>query len=379
MALIAPFIALLGRFVGRILTTTLGWASVMLFGRVPRGRQVWLAALTFGSIAWVVILAGVVQPQVGTRLLAFAPVPDWVDRNVVRIGMLIAAIVLPAILGVATVLLVEPRNRPRGRALGGLALRGYLLVPALAVTLVVLAVAGTIRKLSSVAHRRQDAHVSMVVRPERYDALVDSLDETLRSEKLVTGRKPGPSVLTIPARLLARIAGGGVSSMVPDRLVVLEGPSLSVSVYPSDLAFTGSEDAVARGRAMVARDIRSQDAWFTTSSEAQELEDRLAELEKMPPEERSKGLEEADRKLVDLTLEEDAWEVLYRRRLQLVSGPDGDLKTPKEQRHQETYAPGGGSRWNAGSAVALVLAALTALDLLVVAITSRTGRMRRGT
>ena len=38
MALIASLFALVGRFVGRVLTTTLGWASVMLFGRIPQDR-----------------------------------------------------------------------------------------------------------------------------------------------------------------------------------------------------------------------------------------------------------------------------------------------------------------------------------------------------
>jgi hypothetical protein len=33
-------------------------------------------------------------------------------------------------------------------------------------------------------------------------------EDTLRNGELVTGRRAGPSVLTTPARLLARIAGG---------------------------------------------------------------------------------------------------------------------------------------------------------------------------
>ena len=70
MAVIASAFALLGRFVGRVLTTTLGWAAVLLFGRVPQDRQVWLAVLTFGSLAWVATVVGVLVPDVGTILLA---------------------------------------------------------------------------------------------------------------------------------------------------------------------------------------------------------------------------------------------------------------------------------------------------------------------
>ena len=39
MAITAPLFAFLGRQLGRILTTLLGWASTMLFGRVPQSKQ----------------------------------------------------------------------------------------------------------------------------------------------------------------------------------------------------------------------------------------------------------------------------------------------------------------------------------------------------
>jgi hypothetical protein len=35
MAILAPLLAFLGRFVGKFLNKAFGWASVMLFGRVP--------------------------------------------------------------------------------------------------------------------------------------------------------------------------------------------------------------------------------------------------------------------------------------------------------------------------------------------------------
>ncbi|HEX2625926.1 MAG TPA: hypothetical protein VHL56_03380, partial [Candidatus Limnocylindrales bacterium] len=170
MAIIGSVFALLGRFVGRALTTTLGWASVLLFGRVPQDRQIWLAVLTFGSLAWVVAVVGIVFPNVGTLLLAAVPRPAFIPVDVVRLVMLAIAIVLPAVLGGVTLLLFEPEDRPKGMGLVGQVLRGYPLAPTLAVTLVVLAAAGTVRKLDSLVHRREDAHVAIVVRPGRYDA-----------------------------------------------------------------------------------------------------------------------------------------------------------------------------------------------------------------
>ena len=371
MALIASLFAVLGRFVGRVLTTTLGWASVLLFGRVPQDRQVWLAVLTFGSLAWVAAVVGVLVPDVGAILLTAIPRPDWIPEDLVRLAMLVVALALPAVLGAVTLLLFDPEDRPKGVELIKQIARGYALVPTLAVTLVVLAVAGTIRKLDSVVHRREDAHIPIVVRPGRYDALVDTLEDTLREGELVTERRAGPSVLTVPARLLARIAGHGIGRMVPDRLVELRGTKVKVSIYPADLALTGAPDAVARARALVARDTPSRDAWFTTTKEAQKVEDRMAALEAADPATREAGLPELDRQLLDLTIDQDTFEVLYRRRLQLAVPAALDVHDDAEP---EPPAEPPRRRITVGSVVGLVVAALAAADLALTAWLSR----RRG-
>jgi hypothetical protein len=382
MALIASLFALLGRFVGRVLTTTLGWASVLLFGRIPQDRQVWLAVLTFGSLAWVAAVAGVLFPDIGAVLLTALPRPDWIPEELVRLAMLVTAVLLPAILGGVTLLLFDPEDRPRGTELLAQLARGYALVPILAVTLVVLAVAGTIRKLDSLAHRREDAHVPIVVRPSRYDALVTTLEDTLRADGLVEGRRAGSAVLTMPARLLARVAGRGIGSMVPDRLIELHGPGLKLAIYPSDLALTGEKDDVARARALVARDVPSKDAWFTTSKEAQKVEDRLAALESADPVTRAARLPEIDRDLLNLTIDQDTFEVLYRRRLQLAVRPEADVRdgnerpaTPPEPILPPQPPP---RRLSLGSIVGIVVAALTALDLALVALRDRLPRRAKG-
>jgi hypothetical protein len=384
MAIIGSLFALLGRFVGRVLTTTLGWASVLLFGRVPQDRQIWLAVLTFGSLAWVVAVIGIILPDLGTVLLAAVPRPEWIPEDWVRLAMLAIAAILPAILGAVTLLLFEPEDRPKGMGLVTQVLRGYPLAPTLAITLVVLAIAGTIRKLDSVVHRREDAHISIVVRPGRYDALVDKLEETLREGKLIDTRAAGSTVLVLPARILAAIAGRGIGRYVPDKLEVLRGKDLRVAVYPADLALTGSKDAVARSRALVAREVPSHDAWFTTTRESQEVEDRMAALEKADLATRAAALPALDRKLLDLVIDQDTFEVLYRRRLQLAIPPQLDVHDGAE-----TDAPSsadavdaaeggstgrrGGARLSLGDAIGLALAALAALDLVLAA---RLGRGR---
>ena len=377
MAIVASLFALVGRFVGRVLTTTLGWASVLLFGRVPQDRQVWLAVLTFGSLAWVALAIGVVLPDVGAILLAAFPIPDWVPEDLVRLAMLAGAILLPAVLGAVTLLLQDPEDRPKGADLVKQLARGYAFVPTLAITIVILAVAGTIRKVDSLVHRRQDAHIAVVVRPGRYDALVDTLEQTLQGGGLTTSRGAGPTVLTMPARILAKVGGGGIGRLVPDRLVELRGPEVTVSIYPADLAVTGSKDAVPKARALIARDVPSRDAWFTTTREAQKLEDQLAALEQADPATRAAQLPALDARLLDLEIDQETFEVLYRRRLQLAVPPDGDVHTAEEPSPPRSEPAGSPWRLSVGSIVGLVVAALSAIDIVVTAIVSHERRRGR--
>jgi hypothetical protein len=398
MAILAPLFAFFGRFVGRLLTTTLGWASILLFGRVPQDRQVWLAVLTFGSIAWVVVVAGVALPGVGLFLLTALPVPSWLQADLIRIAMLVVALLLPAVLGAVSLLVADPSDRPRGRALLGSVARGYLLAPALAVVLVVLAIAGVVRKLGSAIHRRTDAHVAMVVRPGRYEALVADLERSLEPA-LASRRRPGSRVLTIPARLLAAIAEGGIRRLVPDQLIELVGPELIVSVYPADLALSGSTSAVARARAAITRDVRSVDAWFTTAKESQQVEDRLVALEEAGRPPTSAELDAIDRQLVGLTVSQEEWEVLYRRRLQLVTGDHADVAAPgvpsasapegasATGRAKPSGRPAGSHRLprpaiRAGTALGVAMVALVAVDIVLMLLrpfrpaTDRTSRPR---
>ena len=50
MAILAGLFAFLSRFVGKVLTTTLGWASTLLFGRVTKDRQMLIVGITFGQV-----------------------------------------------------------------------------------------------------------------------------------------------------------------------------------------------------------------------------------------------------------------------------------------------------------------------------------------
>ena len=125
MAIFAGLASLLGQFAGRILNTTLGWATILLFGKVPQSRQTLLLVIVFGSLAWIVLVVGVLVPFVGTLLLSGVALPPFVDINWVRVAMLIGAIVLPGVIGFLAMAVTEKQSRPKGMGMVKGVLRGY--------------------------------------------------------------------------------------------------------------------------------------------------------------------------------------------------------------------------------------------------------------
>src|SRR4051794_6838166 len=95
MAIIQAVFALVLRQAGRVLNTVFGWATAMLFRKLPEDRQVCLSLPALGSVLWIVVLPGVAFPGLGMFLLAFVPMAAPFNPNWVRLGMLGAVGVLP--------------------------------------------------------------------------------------------------------------------------------------------------------------------------------------------------------------------------------------------------------------------------------------------
>jgi hypothetical protein len=305
--------------VGKLLTAALGWASTLLFGRVAQDKQIVLVLITFGSIAWVAMLAGVLIPGVGTFMLAAMPVPSFVDQEWVRLAMLLGAIVTPLLIGAATIFIQPKADRPAGTEAVKAALRGYPLAFVLAFVLVFLAVIGVVRKSRALAKRWADAHVPVVVRPGGYDRMVADLEAALDDAGLDVDHGDAPEILSVPGRLIGAIAGPGVKALVPDKLVQLTNPNLEIQLYPSDIAIAGQEILVTRARAALASRLASTSAFLTTSAEAEAIEARLERLARSHPSASRAAAELAsiDHDLATVKIPYEEWETLYRIRLQV--------------------------------------------------------------
>lgn len=319
MALFAPLLAFIGRQVGRIVQMAFGWATILLFGRVPQRKQLLLAGVALGSILWVVTLLGVLLPDVGAWLIAFIPAPDFIDEGVIRLVMLVLAVLLPLAVGAGGLMLMDPDDRPAG--IGGKAvqvLRGYPYAAVLSLVILFLLVVAPIFKLRTIIKRWEDAHIPIVIKPDAYEQVASDLEAAVDGAGLDLTRARAPRVLEAPSRLLATVGGESVRRLVPDRIVMLRAKDIEVTIHPSDVAVAGSKEAVARARAAVANRLATTEAYLTASEEAQEVEDVLRRVRGSEHREEALAAFEAiDARLARLTVPYEEWEVLYRQRLQI--------------------------------------------------------------
>lgn len=324
VAVIAPLFAFVGRQLGRLIQMIFGWATQLLFGRVPQSKQFLLAAVTAGAVAWVVLLIGAAVPDVGSFLIALVPAPDFIPEAWIRIAMLILAATLPLAIGAGGLALMSPDDRPRdlrGKAIQ--ILRGYPYAAALAVVILFLVVVAPAYKLRSIIKGWEGAHIPIIIRPNGYDQVAGELEQAIDSAGLHLERAPAPKVLEAPSRLLAAVGGVSVRRLVPDRLVMLKSPNLEVMIHPSDVAVAGTEEAVARARAAIADRLTKTEAYLTAVEEAQKIEDELRELRGSDAADATARdaamavLKRVDEQLASLIVPYDEWEVLYRQRLQI--------------------------------------------------------------
>ena len=322
MAIVQALLAMVFRSAGKLLNTAFGWATTMLFGRVAQDRQIYLSVIAFGSVIWILCLLGIAFPAFATFMLSFVPLPSWVDRTLVRLAMLAAACVIPGIVGLVSLKMMEPAQRPKG-ATGKIVavLKGYPYTLGLALTLILMTVFAPIIKVRNLARRWTSEHVPVIIQPEDYLEVVDALQTALRDGGTPTTRHRASAMLRLPTRILTLFAGGAVANLVADEMTELRGDGLEVVVHPSDIVISGRERVAARARAVMAERLVFSPAYLTWDKEANEIEDALRAIWKgqLVGREDIDGalarLAAVERRLHEQAFPYEEWEVLYREKL----------------------------------------------------------------
>ena len=338
MTLLISVVGLVARFAAALLTTALGWASTLLFGRVQRRHQVFVVLMLAGALLWLVLVASAIAPVIPNFVLGITPHPGFIGPTLVGATVLVGVAIVPAAVGLAAWLVPASGERETRVALVREILRGYLLTPILGALMLFLPAVGISRKLRSVRHGWSDSHIPIVAKPDGYDRIVGDLQAALAAAGTPVVVEDAPAVLSMPAWILTRVAGGNVRRLRPDRLVELIGPRLRIGVYPSDVAISGPSPERERARAAILSRLTTTAAHLTTSAEAQAFEDRLTDLAarhraravpgrpgaasdpaavRADPAAVRAEFDALDTLLLDLPVGTDEWDILYRMRLQV--------------------------------------------------------------
>ncbi len=327
MALLQGLFAAIFRSLGKILNTAFGWATILLFGKVPAKKQTYLSLASLGSLLWFIVVLGIASPSVATFLLAFVTLPEWFVEGWLRLVMLGAALVIPAIVGVLSILMLDAEDRPAG--VGGkikAVLRGYPYTMGLAITFVLMMILAPIMKLQTLARRWTDAHVPILVEPRDYVDVLSDIEHALHDGGMETRREKATWMLRLPTRILSFFSGSTVAKYVAKELIALRGEGLEVVLHPSDLIVRGKERTVARIRSILTERLTFTKAYFTYEKEAHELEDDLRHVYESSMEKGQLGvidrkalakLEDIERRMRKLELPYEEWEVLFREKLQV--------------------------------------------------------------
>ena len=320
MAIIQALLAAVTRSAGKLLNTVFAWATVLLFGRVPEERQIYVSAIAFGSVIWLVVLVGVAFPTAGTFLLSFVPLPEWVDKKWVRLAMLAAVIVIPAVVGAISIVMLDKTQRPRGAAaIAKAVLRGYPYTIGLAATLALMTLFAPIIKVRTLAKRWTSEHVPVLIEPDDYPEVVDASKRALEAGGFKTARRRPSWLLRAPTKILTMFARDAVANLVADRMTLLASSGLEVLLHPADLVISARKGTAARARAILAERLVFTPAHLTWTKEANEVEDRLVAIWKArdasPLRVVQRALATVERDLRELEIPYEEWEVLFREML----------------------------------------------------------------
>jgi hypothetical protein len=271
---ISVLISFIGRKIGSVLQAIFGWSITALFGRLPMRRQAVVTVALVLSLAWPLIVAGVLEPKIASWAVALLPLERWFGERPLRIVWGALALLAPPLVGLC-VRYAAPH--PKGSVVRTV-LGGYPLTIGFFVSFIVTAITVPLVKLSSIARGWSDTHVYVQPRPGRYRGVVGELAEACARAGLLAEVAPPPKRLMIAANVLRFFARSAVSPIFAEELLTVRAKGLELIVYPSDLLLRGEKTKVARVRAMMQRTEIDADAWLVASERGKALQDELGSL-----------------------------------------------------------------------------------------------------
>src|SRR5258705_1590520 len=203
MTTLVSLIGIVGHAIGGVLTSSLGWASSLLYGRVPADHRKYVDIVMGASLIWGILVLVTLLPGVGAFLLATTPFVNSIGLAVLRSVILVGLVLLPAVVGLAGCFVPSDENRPTGIAILGTVLRGYPLAILLVGSALFLPAVGIARKIGNTRRGWSDGHIAIVVKPRAYERLGAEVAAVFAEHGSETAAHDAPVILCGPGRLPA--------------------------------------------------------------------------------------------------------------------------------------------------------------------------------
>lgn len=227
MALLTYLLGLVARQLNSIVQAVFGWSVTALFGKLRGRQQVYVTGALIASLAWPVLVAGVISPGVASWAIAFVPLHHWVSDTVLRIVWAALAIAVP------------------------------------------LAIGGLVRAAG------------------KYEASIECLVESCRRAGLACQVGEAPRAMVLATSIIRTLARSAVSPLVPDvlRRVTADGLQ-SAQTLQDRLARLADDLDPARLRVVYADLARADipyEEWVVLDGLARQLEHRMVEAQVVSP------------------------------------------------------------------------------------------------
>src|SRR5256885_1365049 len=80
---------------------------MFLFGKVSVKRQIYLSIMTFVLVVWLFVTLGIAVLRFAVFMLVFVIFLFWFNDNWIRLVMLAAAVAIPPVIGVFSIVMVD--------------------------------------------------------------------------------------------------------------------------------------------------------------------------------------------------------------------------------------------------------------------------------
>jgi len=254
-----------------------------------------------------------------TLLEMLTPKRLEVYEREMRVGMVVLAFTLPAILGLIGVFMQDDPNErdPAWKSI----IKGYPFTFGLGLTLLLMMLFAPIIKIRDIIKGWHSIHIPVLVPPREYTNTVSELEQALKDSGFDVKRSPASWMLVLPTRVLSFFAGDSMQRMVGHQLAVLKTNDIQIQMHPSDLIVSGKGKAFARARSVIAEKLSFSAAFLTWTKEANELECKIKAISQEVNTGKNVKKTAADicefaAELDKTPLSYEEWEILYRLRLQ---------------------------------------------------------------